>query len=95
MYSNVVMGMDGDILEDILHEKKEAKGVREDTELSADDLKDLVVQFKKTVKEELGKDFPDDPKAQLWGAISAVFGSWMNQRAITYRKLNSIRNNFV
>jgi len=90
MYANVVMGLDGDILEDILHDKKEAKGVKEDTDLSAEDLKELVTLFKNKVKEELDVDFPDDPKEQLWGAISAVFGSWMNARAKTYRKLNNI-----
>jgi len=90
MYANVVMDMDGDILEHILEKMKEEKGVEEDTALTAEDLKDLVFQFKIKVKEELGKDFPTDPKEQLWGAISAVFGSWMNARAITYRKLNNI-----
>jgi len=90
MYSNVVLDMDGDILEHILEQKKEQKGVKEDTALTADDLKELVTLFKAKVKEELGKEFPDDPTEQLWGAIGAVFGSWMNPRAITYRKLNSI-----
>ncbi|PLY02319.1 MAG: pyruvate, phosphate dikinase [Desulfuromonas sp.] len=90
MYANVVMDMNGDILEDILHEMKEERGVMEDTDLTAADLKELVTLFKNKVKEELDVDFPDDPKEQLWGAISAVFGSWMNARAITYRKLNSI-----
>ncbi|MDX9708435.1 MAG: pyruvate, phosphate dikinase [Trichloromonas sp.] len=90
MYSNVVMEMDGDILEHLLEQKKEARGVQLDTELTADDLKDLVVKFKQKVKEELGRDFPEDPEEQLWGAIGAVFGSWMNPRAITYRKLNNI-----
>jgi pyruvate,orthophosphate dikinase len=90
MYSNVVMGMDGDILEHILEKMKEARGVVEDTALTAADLKELVTLFKNSVLEELGKPFPDDPKQQLWGAVGAVFGSWMNQRAITYRKLNNI-----
>ncbi|WP_429885325.1 pyruvate, phosphate dikinase [Geoalkalibacter halelectricus] len=90
MYSNVVMGMKGELLEDILEDMKEEKGVHEDTELSAEDLKKLVTLFKDKVKETLGRDFPSDPHEQLWGAIGAVFGSWMNQRAITYRRLNNI-----
>ncbi|MBW6510949.1 MAG: pyruvate, phosphate dikinase [Desulfuromonadaceae bacterium] len=90
MYSNVVMGMPGEELEDILHDMKENKGVKEDTHLSAADLKQLVTLFKNKVRGELGKEFPDDPKEQLWGAISAVFSSWMNARAITYRRLNNI-----
>ncbi len=90
MYSNVVLGMDGDILEYLLEKMKDARGVEEDTALTADDLKELVEQFKLKVKEELGQDFPMDPNEQLWGAIGAVFGSWMNARAITYRRLNDI-----
>jgi pyruvate,orthophosphate dikinase len=90
MYSNVVMGMDGEVLEHLLEQMKEDRGVKLDTELSADDLKKLVGLFKNKVKEELGKEFPDDPSEQLWGAIGAVFGSWMNPRANTYRKLNNI-----
>ncbi|MEJ2699068.1 MAG: PEP/pyruvate-binding domain-containing protein, partial [Desulfuromonadales bacterium] len=90
MYSNVVLGMDGEILEHILEQMKDRRGVSQDTELSADDLKELVGLFKNKVKETLGRDFPEDPEEQLWGAIGAVFGSWMNPRAITYRKLNNI-----
>ncbi len=90
MYSNVVMGMNGSALEELLEQKKEEKGVHLDTELSADDWKDLVVKYKAKVKEVLGQDFPDDPEEQIWGAIGAVFGSWMNQRAITYRRLHNI-----
>ncbi|WP_305044147.1 pyruvate, phosphate dikinase [Geoalkalibacter sp.] len=90
MYSNVVMGMNGELLEDILEEMKEHCGVEEDTKLSAEDLRKLVTLFKDKVKETLGRDFPNDPHEQLWGAIGAVFGSWMNQRAITYRRLNNI-----
>ncbi len=90
MYANVVMGLEGDILEYLLEQKKEERGVQEDTALTAEDLKDLVSAFKNKVKEELGKPFPESPKEQLWGAIGAVFGSWMNQRAIVYRRLNSI-----
>ncbi len=90
MYANVVMDMDGDILEHLLEQMKEQRGVELDTALSADDLKELVSQFKNKVKEELGREFPEDPQEQLWGAIGAVFGSWMNFRAITYRRLNNI-----
>ena len=90
MYADVVMGLDKDVLEHLLEQMKEQRGVKEDTALSADDLKELVTVFKAKVKEELGKVFPDDPQEQLWGAIGAVFGSWMNPRAITYRRLNNI-----
>ncbi|MCP3676331.1 MAG: pyruvate, phosphate dikinase [Deltaproteobacteria bacterium] len=90
MYSNVVMGMDGEILEEILEKKKEVRGVEKDTDLSAEDLKGLVSEFKKKVRKAVGRPFPDDPWEQLWGAISAVFDSWEVPRAITYRKLNNI-----
>jgi len=90
MYSDVVMGMDKHALEHLLELKKAEKNVHLDTDLTAADWKDLVAQFKAAIKQELGQEFPEDPKQQLWGAIGAVFGSWMNQRAITYRKLNSI-----
>jgi pyruvate, orthophosphate dikinase len=90
MYSDVVMGMDKDALEHLLEQKKEENGAHLDTELTADDWKQLVGAFKAKIRETLGKDFPEDPQEQLWGAIGAVFGSWMNQRAITYRKLNNI-----
>jgi pyruvate,orthophosphate dikinase len=90
MYSDVVMGMDKEILEHLLEHKKEAKGVHLDTDLTAEDWKELVGKFKAEIRKHLGKDFPEDPQEQLWGAIGAVFGSWMNQRAITYRRLNNI-----
>ena len=90
MYSDVVMNMDKHVLEHLLEQKKEERGVHLDTELSAADWKDLVAAFKAAIKEELGVAFPEDPMDQLWGAIGAVFGSWMNQRAITYRRLNNI-----
>ncbi len=90
MYSDVVMGMDKHLLEHLLEQKKDARGVHLDTDLSAGDWKDLVAAFKAQIKEELGVAFPEDPMDQLWGAIGAVFGSWMNQRAITYRRLNNI-----
>jgi pyruvate,orthophosphate dikinase len=90
MYSDVVMGMDKHVLEHLLEQKKEERGVHLDTDLSAGDWKDLVAAFKAKIKEELDVPFPEDPQDQLWGAIGAVFGSWMNQRAITYRRLNNI-----
>ncbi len=90
MYSNVVMGMDGSILEHILENKKNEKKVHLDTDLTADDWKELVAKFKTKIEETLGQKFPEEPQAQLWGAIGAVFGSWMNARAITYRRLNNI-----
>jgi pyruvate,orthophosphate dikinase len=90
MYSDVVMGLHKEELDHIMEQMKEQKGVHLDTELDADDLKQLVALFKHKVRESLGRAFPDDPQEQLWGAIGAVFGSWMNQRAITYRRLNNI-----
>jgi pyruvate,orthophosphate dikinase len=96
MYGDVVLGLkpvhkdDIDPFEAIIEKKKEEKGVHFDTELTADDLKDLVVRFKSAVKEHTGHEFPEDPMDQLWGAIGAVFGSWMNDRAIAYRKLYDI-----
>jgi pyruvate,orthophosphate dikinase len=90
MYSDVVLGVGHEHFEELLDRHKEQQGHTLDTDLSADDWADLVVRYKKRVKDELGQDFPQDPYEQLWGAIGAVFGSWMNQRAITYRKLHSI-----
>ncbi|MBE0649766.1 MAG: pyruvate, phosphate dikinase [Bacteroidales bacterium] len=96
MYGDVVLGMkpeskeDEDPFEVIIDELKEKRGAKLDTELSADDLKELVASFKSAVKKQTGKDFPEDPWEQLWGAIIAVFDSWMNERAILYRKLNKI-----
>jgi len=90
MYADVVMGMDKHALEHLLEMKKAEKGVHLDTDLTAGDWKELVAAFKAKIKAELGTEFPEDPKQQLWGAIGAVFGSWMNQRAITYRRLNNI-----
>ncbi len=89
MYSNVVLGIPHSEFEAELENIKEESGVEEDYELSADKLKVLVQKFKRIVRIQ-GKNFPDDPKEQLWGAVGAVFGSWMNPRAITYRKLNEI-----
>ncbi len=96
MYGDVVLGMkpeskeSEDPFELIIAAKKEKRGVTVDTELTADDLKELVTEFKEAVKKQTGKDFPDDPWEQLWGAIMAVFDSWMNERAILFRKLNKI-----
>ena len=90
MYADVVMGMNGDILEKLLEEKKRSRGVLLDNELNAEDLRELVSEFKTCYRQVLGSDFPEDPRQQLWQAIGAVFGSWMNQRAVTYRKLNNI-----
>ncbi|RXF73026.1 pyruvate, phosphate dikinase [Hansschlegelia zhihuaiae] len=90
MYSDVVLGVEHHHFEDLLEGLKERKGVVEDTELDADDLASLVGSYKAKVAEERGEPFPEDPRAQLWGAIDAVFSSWMNSRAITYRKLNRI-----
>jgi pyruvate,orthophosphate dikinase len=90
MYSDVVLGVGHEHFEELLDIHKERQGYSLDTDLTADDWSDLVVKYKKRVKDELGEDFPQDPHAQLWGAIGAVFGSWMNQRANTYRRLHNI-----
>lgn len=96
MYGDVVLGMkpqskeDEDPFEVIIDEMKKERGVKLDTELSTDDLRELVVKFKAAVKERTGADFPTDPWEQLWGAIMAVFQSWMNERAILYRRMNQI-----
>jgi pyruvate,orthophosphate dikinase len=90
MYSDVVLGVGHEHFEELLDHHKERQGYSLDTDLSADDWAELVVRYKKRVKDELGRDFPQGPHEQLWGAIGAVFGSWMNQRAITYRKLHNL-----
>src|SRR5712671_1288929 len=90
MYSNVVLGIEHHHFEDILNQHKDDKGVSLDTDLDAEDWQGVVGQYMNLVREQLGHDFPQDPEQQLWGAISAVFGSWMNQRAITYRRLHQI-----
>ena len=90
MYSDVVLGIDHYHFEAMIDECKLNKGVHLDTDLDAEDWKVLVGQFKAKVHEELGRPFPQDVKEQLWGSISAVFGSWMNQRAETYRRLHNI-----
>src|SRR5262249_13660570 len=92
MYGDVVLGMkpesktEIDPFEEIMEEVKKQRGVKLDTDLSAADLQELVKRFKKAVKKRTGKDFPDDVHDQMWGAIGAVFGSWMNDRAIVYRR---------
>jgi pyruvate, orthophosphate dikinase len=90
MYSNVVLGIDHHHFEDILEEYKERRNLTLDTELKAEDWQALIPQYKAMVEETLGKPFPQDPSEQLWGAISAVFGSWMNARAIKYRDMHDI-----
>jgi pyruvate,orthophosphate dikinase len=90
MYSDVVLGVEHHHFEEILEHYKLQKGLTLDTDLGADDWAALVVEYKKKVEAELGKPFPQDPHEQLWGAIGAVFGSWMNARAITYRRLHAI-----
>jgi len=96
MYGDVVLGLkpaskeDHDPFEEIIDKMKEEKGVKLDNEFTANDLKEMVDRFKKAVKKATKKDFPSDPWEQLWGAICAVFDSWMNERAIYYRELNNI-----
>jgi len=90
MYSDVVLGIEHHVFEEILDEHKDRNGYMLDTDLGDEDWAELVTRYKERVAEELGKPFPQDPHEQLWGAIGAVFGSWMNQRAITYRRLHSI-----
>jgi len=96
MYGDVVLGLrpvkkdDVDPFEAIIEEKKRERGIQRDTDLTADDLRDLVARFKAAIKKQTGHDFPEDPMKQLWGAVGAVFDSWMNDRAISYRKLYDI-----
>jgi pyruvate,orthophosphate dikinase len=90
MFSDVVMELSKKRFEDIIDAKKEEKGVKMDTELDAEDMKDLVVRFKAFYKEEKGEDFPSDPKVQLMEAVKAVFRSWDNPRANVYRRMNEI-----
>ncbi|MBX3575963.1 MAG: pyruvate, phosphate dikinase [Rhizobiaceae bacterium] len=90
MYSDVVLGLDHEVFEEILGDRKAALGFEVDTELSADDWRGIVQLYKAKVEEELDRPFPQQPEEQLWGAIGAVFSSWMNHRAITYRRLHDI-----
>jgi pyruvate,orthophosphate dikinase len=90
MYSNVVLDIDHHNFEELLELYKDRRAFSQDTDLSADDWKKVVVGYKDVVQRESGKPFPQDAREQLWGAIGAVFSSWMNQRAITYRRLHDI-----
>ncbi len=90
MYADVVLGIAHHHFEEILDEHKDRNGYTLDTDLEAADWEQLAGLFKQRVEQETGKPFPQDPREQLWGAIGAVFGSWMNQRAMTYRRLHSI-----
>jgi pyruvate,orthophosphate dikinase len=90
MYSDVVLGVGHHHFEELLDEHKDRNGYTLDTDLTADDWVELVARYKERLEEENGAPFPQDPREQLWGAIGAVFGSWMNQRAITYRRLHNI-----
>ncbi|OQM74131.1 pyruvate, phosphate dikinase [Manganibacter manganicus] len=90
MYSNVVLGLDHEVFEEILEDRKARLGRELDTELTAAEWQEIIALYKARIEEELGNPFPQDPKEQLWGAIGAVFSSWMNQRAITYRRLHDI-----
>ena len=96
MYGDVVLGMkpvnkeDIDPFEAIIQDVKSERGIKLDNEMNVDELKQLVLLFKKAIKQQTGKDFPDNPMEQLWGAICAVFDSWMNERAILYRKMEGI-----
>ncbi len=96
MYGDVVLKLkpenknDRDPFEELIERKKEARGVREDVDLSVDDLKELVAEFRDLIRTRVGRDIPQDPREQLWEAIGAVFGSWNNDRAVAYRKFNNI-----
>ena len=96
MYGDVVMGLkpaskdEHDPFEEVMDHLKKKRKIKMDLDLTVDDLKELVAQFKALIKKKLKKDFPTDPNEQLWGAMGAVFGSWMNERAILYRKMNGI-----
>lgn len=94
MYSDVVMEVGKKFFEELIDKMKEEKGVKQDTDLTADDLKELAAQFKAEYKSKIGSDFPSDPKDQLMGAVKAVFRSWDNPRAIYYRRMNDIPANW-
>ncbi len=100
MYGDVVMGLkpaskdEHDPFEEVMDNLKKKRKVKMDLDLTVDDLKELVAQYKALIKKKLKKDFPSDPYQQLWGAIGAVFGSWMNDRAILYRKMNGIEDSW-
>ncbi|MCJ8517502.1 pyruvate,orthophosphate dikinase [Pseudorhizobium tarimense] len=90
MYADVVMGIDHEIFEEVLEDEKARRGHDYDTDLSAFELEHVVGLYKRLIEEEFGETFPQDPHVQLWGAIAAVFASWMNPRAVTYRSLHRI-----
>lgn len=90
MYGDVVMGLDHEVFEEILEDEKARFGHEQDTELSAVEWQHVIARYKETIADELGEGFPQDPEVQLWGAIGAVFSSWMNARAVTYRTLHNI-----
>ncbi len=90
MYGDVVMGVAQDHFEEVLSSVMKKNGFEQDTQLTAKDLEHVVEEYKKVVRQYSGKDFPQDPHKQLWGAINAVLGSWMNERAIKYRDINNI-----
>src|SRR5277367_2403823 len=96
MYGDVVLKLkpenknDPDPFEELLDHKKSARGVTQDTDLKTEDLKELVSEFRALIRKRVGRDIPQDPREQLWEAIGAVFGSWNNERAVTYRKFNNI-----
>jgi pyruvate, orthophosphate dikinase len=90
MYSTVVMGLSKEDLEHRLRAMKQRLGVKEDTAVPASGWKELVAEYKQYFKQQAGKDFPDDPLEQLWGAVGAVFGSWMAEKAVTYRRVEKI-----
>ncbi|WP_421591512.1 pyruvate, phosphate dikinase [Shinella sp. M27] len=90
MYGDVVMGLDHEVFEEILEDEKGRLGHEQDTELSAVEWQHVIARYKDVIREELDEEFPQDPEVQLWGAIGAVFASWMNARAVTYRTLHNI-----
>jgi len=90
MYGDVVMGLDHEVFEEILEDEKGRLGHEQDTELSAVEWQHVIARYKEVIREELDEEFPQDPEVQLWGAIGAVFASWMNARAVTYRTLHNI-----
>jgi pyruvate,orthophosphate dikinase len=96
MYGDVVLKLkpenkqERDLFEERIERKKTQRGIRDDVDLTVDDLKELVAEFRDLIRERTGRDLPQDPEEQLWEAIGAVFGSWNNERAVTYRKLNNI-----
>jgi pyruvate,orthophosphate dikinase len=94
MYASVVLGIDHGLFEDILDNYKNLNGAAADTDLTADDWREVIALYKQEIERDIGKPFPEDTKEQLWGAIAAVFGSWQNARAITYRRLHAIPDNW-